>query len=159
MSTLSLGGDLDAIIALSCPQGDPLSSGFCGPKCQSLNDQAGNLETAITEALAARKAMPTKSAVPDQASSLLLTVLGFAAMELISHLAAAGAALIGLAMQKPVVKKSLTARKPTNRKSRKVAKKPDWTSIDAYGTVKRTKSGKTDMRTKAGRKLKEAAYS
>jgi hypothetical protein len=97
--------------------------GGCGPKCQSLNDQAGNLETAITEALAARKAMPTKSAVPDQASSLLLTILGFTAMELISHLAAAGAALIGLAMQKqskPV--KAKAKAKPATRK--KAATKP-----------------------------------
>lgn len=137
------------------------SRGGCGPKCQSLNTEAGKLETALTEAVSARKAMPTKSAVPDQASSLLLTILGFTAMEMISHLAAAGAALIGLAMKPELTNgpKARKRQKPKASKVKKPAKPKDWTKIDAYGPVKRTKSGKTDMRTKAGRKLKEAAYS
>lgn len=99
--------------------------GGCGDKCQALTAEAAKLETAVTDAVNARTGIKTRTAVPSQGRALLLTVLGLAAMELLSHLASKAASMIGVAMKRrePVAKpKALAkAKKKTTRAKR-------WTS-------------------------------
>lgn len=100
--------------------------GGCGDKCQALTAETAKLETAVTNAVSARSGMKTKAAVPSQGRALLLTILGLAAMELLSHLASKAASMIGIAMkrrEKPSQPVKTATKKPTIRKSRKVEQK------------------------------------
>lgn len=131
--------------------------GGCGPNCLALNDRTSKLETALSEAVAARKGIAPKGASLSEGRALILTLLGLTAMELLSHLAGAAASMIGQAMRtpKPIAKPKRKAK--ARKKAPAKPKKIDWTKPDTY-TIPRTKTGKADMRTKAARRLKEAAY-
>lgn len=134
--------------------------GGCGPKCQSLLAEASKKQTALSEALEAREAMPTKAAVPSQDRAFLLTLLGLAVMELLSHMAGAAASMISSAMRKTSAenapKQTKKVKNPKSANKKPVAPKPNWTKIEAY-TPRLTKKGAIDRRTRAGRALKRAA--
>lgn len=159
--------------------------GGCGQKCQALTAEAAKLEAAVTGAVSTRSGMKTKDAVPSQERALLLTILGLAAMELLSHLASKAAAMIGVAMKRrePVAKpkaevitdasknrKPAKAKNPTTNKKTVVAKKrkPKQTAravadlkkiatnpASLKAPIRMTRKNKLDRRFKAARPANE----
>jgi hypothetical protein len=107
--------------------------GGCGDKCQALTAETAKLETAVTNAVSARSGMKTKAAVPSQGRALLLTILGLAAMELLSHLASKAASMIGMAMKRrevvatPEAKPEVKTLKPAKAKKKTRAKR--WSPV------------------------------
>jgi len=148
--------------------------GGCGPNCRALNDRAASLETSLSKAVTARESKSAETTTGkgllaeklagiapgtmDTLSALVLMLAGLMIMELCAHTAGPAASMIGKAMKKPATTKRKKRAKASKPKPRKAPAERDWTKVDAYGPVKRTKSGKTDFRTKAGRRLKQAAY-
>jgi hypothetical protein len=95
--------------------------GGCGPKCETLNDRATNLETALTDALRKREGMKpatdgkatvlagmigTGEAETSRATAILLILSALIISELCAHLAGPAASMIGSAMLRPQIQET-----------------------------------------------------
>jgi hypothetical protein len=129
--------DLRASIATAREMAtDEAKRGGCGPKCQTLNDRATGLETALSDALRQRQSVKAADVTDGKAiviagafgigeaatshgTSLTLIFAALLISELCAHLAGAAAAMIAQAMQrrepvaKPVEAVAKVAAKPT----------------------------------------------
>jgi len=132
--------------------------GGCGDKCQALTAETAKLETAVTNAVSARNGMKTKAAVPSQGRALLLTILGLAAMELLSHLASKAASMIGIAMKRrevvatPEAKPDVIAVARKNSKPAKAKKKT--TRAKRWSPVQTQKMLQEALQKPDGRKMR-----
>jgi hypothetical protein len=92
--------------------------GGCGPKCQTLNDRAEKLETALSDALRKRQAakpaeatdgkavviagvIGTGEAETSRGTAIILILAALLIGELCAHLAAPAASMLGSAMHRP----------------------------------------------------------
>jgi hypothetical protein len=145
------------------------TKGGCGPRCAALKADVNRIDAALSQARAGRveikpEKIDGKSAVfawaigadKDDVSRGASALLIFAVLlmsEMLCHTSSKAASMIGEAM-KP-------RKKPTIRKSRKVAAKPKRKTEHQVeklkqfsGTPKLTKSGKIDQRTKTAKAIK-----
>ena len=138
------------------------ANGGCGKICKSYQDAADKARQTLTQARTALEhAKPVAVDQNAQYKALVTAGMFLFLIEALVWLSVPAMSALRLAMA-PISKPAKSARKAKRSNAKKPIRKADkidWTQPSAYGVVKRTKSGKTDMRTKAGRKLKEAAYS
>lgn len=137
------------------------ANGGCGKICKAYRDDADKARQSLKEARTALKqATPVAVSGYEQHKALVTAGMFLFLIEALVWLSVPAMTALQQALPaRKTVAKGKKARKPAVRKSRTTAKKPNWATPEAYGIIKRTKSGKTDMRTREGRKLKAAAYS